>query len=82
MKSPKKEHSPKASPTKAEVESALHFGILTREQAAHYLQCTTRHLERMVRSGRLRSCKPTRKFCRFRLADLDAFLESGASIAA
>jgi len=36
----------------------------------------------MVRSGRLRALKPTPKFLRFRKADLDAFLESGATIGA
>ena len=53
--------------------------ILTKREAAEYLRCTTRYLERMSRTGRLRMCKPSGRLVRFRLADLDAFLESGAS---
>jgi excisionase family DNA binding protein len=56
--------------------------ILTKQQAAEYLGCTTRYIERMIRAGRLRACKPTGKFVRIFRRDLDAFLESGASIAA
>lgn len=36
----------------------------------------------MVRSGRLRALKPSPKFVRYRQVDLDAFLESGATIGA
>jgi excisionase family DNA binding protein len=54
--------------------------ILTKQQAAEYLQTTPRYIERMVRSGRLRALKPTGKFWRVRRSDLDAFLESGATI--
>ena len=56
--------------------------ILTKQQAAEYLQTTPRYLERMVASGRLRALKPTGKLWRVRLSDLTAFLESGASITA
>jgi excisionase family DNA binding protein len=34
----------------------------------------------MVRSGRLRALKPSGKLVRFRQADLEAFLETGATI--
>ena len=54
--------------------------LLTKQQASRYLQCTARFLERMVRFGRLRALKPSRKLVRFRRADLDAFLDSGATI--
>ena len=54
--------------------------LLTTRDACAYVQCTRRYLERMVRSGRLRALKPTGKLVRFRQADLDAFLESGATI--
>ena len=54
--------------------------ILTKQQAAEYLQVTPRYIERMVRGGRLRAFKPTGKLVRFRLSDVSAFLESGASI--
>jgi len=54
--------------------------LLTTEDACTYVQCTRRYLERMVRDGRLRALKPTGKLVRFRQADLDAFLESGATI--
>ena len=54
--------------------------LRTKVEAADYIQCTPRYLERMVRSGRLRALKPTGKLIRFRQSDLDKFLESGASI--
>ena len=51
--------------------------ILTKQQAAAFIGCTTRYLERQVRAGRLKACKPTGKLWRVRLRDLEAFLESG-----
>ena len=53
--------------------------LRTTRDACGYLQCTRRFLERMVRIGRLRALKPSRKLIRFRQADLDAFLESSAT---
>src|SRR5262249_29182093 len=54
--------------------------VLTKQQAAAYIQCCPRYIERMVRNGRLRALKPTGKLIRFRRRDLDAFLQSGATI--
>jgi len=54
--------------------------ILTKEQAAAYLQVTPRFVERMVAAGRIRAFKPTGKLWRVRRSSLDAFLESGATI--
>ena len=59
---------------------AANSAILTKQQAAEYLQATPRYIERMVARGRLRALKPTGKLWRVRQSDLDAFLESGASI--
>jgi excisionase family DNA binding protein len=59
---------------------AANSAILTKQQAAKYLQTTPRYIEHMVASGRLRALKPTGKLWRVRQSDLDAFLESGASI--
>jgi len=56
--------------------------ILTKQQAAEYLQTTPRYIERMVGSGRLRAFKPTGRLWRVRRSDLDAFLESGATMEA
>jgi len=53
--------------------------ILTKQQAAAYVQSTTRYIERAIRSGRLKACKPSGKFVRIRRSDLEAFLESGAT---
>ena len=53
--------------------------ILTKQQAAAYVQATPRFLERMVKAGRLRALRPTAKLWRVRLSDLEAFLESGAT---
>ena len=47
--------------------------------AANYISCHPRYLERAVSSGKLKALKPTGKFVRFRLADLDAFMESGTA---
>lgn len=54
--------------------------ILTKRQAADYVCCTPRYLENQIRAGRLKALKPTGKLVRIRLRDLDAFLESGATI--
>ena len=54
--------------------------VLTKQEAAQFLRRTSRYLERMVRAGRLRACKPTGKLWRVRRSDLEAFLESGATI--
>ena len=54
--------------------------ILTKREAANYLRCTPRYLERQIRAGRLKALKPTGKLLRIRRTDLDAFLESGATI--
>ena len=56
--------------------------LRTKQQAANYIQCTPRYIERMVRSGRLRALKPSGKLVRFRQCDLDNFMASGATIGA
>jgi excisionase family DNA binding protein len=61
---------------------AVNSTILTKAEAATYLRCTNRYLERQVRAGRLKALRPSRKFWRVRRSDLDAFLETGSSIAA
>jgi excisionase family DNA binding protein len=63
-------------------ETVNHSAILTKQQAADYLQVTPRYVNRMVAAGKLKALKPTGKLFRVRLSDLDAFLESGATIAA
>jgi len=59
---------------------ASHDAILTKPEAARYLKVTTRYIERAAASGRLRAVKPTGKLWRVRLSDLNAFLNSGATI--
>ena len=54
--------------------------ILTKREAADFLRCTTRYIERMVAAGRLRAFKPTGKLWRIRRAELETFLESGVTI--
>ena len=68
-----------ASSHAAELPNAA---ILTKQEAAALLRVTPRYLERQIRAGRLRACKPTGKLVRILRRDLEAFLESGASIAA
>jgi len=54
--------------------------ILTKRQAADYVCCTPRYLETQIRLGRLKALKPTSKLVRIRRADLEKFLESGATM--
>lgn len=54
--------------------------LLTLAQAAQYTICTPRYLQNQIRAGRLKALKPTSKLLRIRRSDLDAFLESGATI--
>jgi excisionase family DNA binding protein len=54
--------------------------VLTKAEAANFLRCTMRYIERQVRLGRLKAVKPTGKLWRVRRTDLEAFLESGATI--
>jgi excisionase family DNA binding protein len=53
--------------------------ILTKKQAALYLQSSTRYLERNIRAGRLKALRLSGKFIRIRRSDLEAFLESGST---
>jgi len=54
--------------------------LLTKQQAASYIGCSPRYLERAILAGRLRALKPTGKLLRIRRSDLEAFLESGATM--
>ena len=66
--------------TKPQAQAA-NPAILTKQQAAELHGCTTRYIERQIRAGRLRACKPSGKFVRIFRNDINAFLESCASIA-
>jgi len=68
--------------SKPSADAVIHSAILTKPEAAGYIRCTVRYLERQVRAGRLRALKPTGKLVRFFRRDLDAFLESGATMEA
>ena len=68
--------------TSSNAAELINAAILTKQDAAALLQCTVRYIERQIRAGRLRACKPTGKLVRILRRDFDAFLESGASIAA
>jgi excisionase family DNA binding protein len=54
--------------------------ILTKREAAALLRTTPRYIERQIRAGRLRACKPSGKLVRILRRDLDAFLNSGATV--
>jgi excisionase family DNA binding protein len=54
--------------------------ILTKRQAAEYVCCTPRYLENQICLRRLKALKPSGKLVRIRRADLEKFLESGATI--
>jgi|SRR5215472_16353590 len=72
------EHSKKA--VSSRVAELVNATYLTKSEAAQLLRCSARFLERAVASGRLKVLRPTGKFWRVRRSDLDAFLESGATI--
>jgi excisionase family DNA binding protein len=59
---------------------AANSAIFTKKEAAEFVRCTVRYLERQIRAGRLRALKPTGKLARIRAKDLEAFLESGTTI--
>ena len=59
---------------------AVNPAILTREEAAAYLRCTPKYVDNQIRAKRLRACKPSGRFVRLYLRDIDAFLSSGSSI--
>jgi excisionase family DNA binding protein len=60
---------------------AVNPEILTREEAATYLRCTPKYIDNQIRVGRLRACKPSGRFVRLYLRDIDTFLSNGSSIA-
>jgi excisionase family DNA binding protein len=70
---------PKHGENKPSAET-VNSAILTKQEAADLLRCTVRYLERQIRAGRLKALKPSGKLVRIRRSDLDAFLESGATI--
>jgi excisionase family DNA binding protein len=47
--------------------------IATRREAADYLRCTERHIDRMTRDGRLKAFKMGRSV-RFWMSDIHALL--------
>jgi len=69
-----------SNPVSSHAAGLHNAAILTKQQAAELLGCTTRYVERQIRAGRLRACKPSGKFVRIFRRDIDAFLESGATI--
>jgi excisionase family DNA binding protein len=74
---------PDTSGTQQSAHASLAWGnqpLFTLKQAAQYAICTPRYLQNQIRLGRLKALKPTGKLVRIRLRDLDAFLESGATI--
>ena len=80
MSSDRKPHAEAVQSSAAQVAGLSNAALLTKKQAAEYLQATPRYLERMVRSGRLRAFKPSGKLWRVRRSELDSFLESGSTI--
>lgn len=65
---------------KPNTNSGVRKDILNKQQTAELLGCTVRYIERQISAGRLRACKPTGKFVRILLKDIDAFLERCATI--
>jgi excisionase family DNA binding protein len=61
-------------------ETWVNQPLFTLKQAAQYAICTPRYLQNQIRAGRLKALKPTGKLVRIRRADLEKFLESGATI--
>jgi excisionase family DNA binding protein len=65
---------------KPQAGAVNHSALLSKKQAADYLQVTPRYIERAVSTGRLLAFKPTGGLWRVRQSELDAFLDSGATI--
>ena len=72
------EHSKKAA--SSPVAELVNATYLTKSEATQLLRCSPLFLERAVASGRLKVLRPTAKFWRVRRSDLDAFLETGATV--
>lgn len=72
------EHSKKAASCHG--AGLINSPFLTKEQVAELLGCTVRYIERQIRLGKLRACKPSGKFVRIFRKDVDAFLLNYASI--
>ena len=53
--------------------------ILTKLEAAAFLRCSPRYVERQVKLGRIKAYKPSGRLWRIRRTELEAFLESGAT---
>jgi excisionase family DNA binding protein len=49
---------------------------LDKHEAARYIGCSTRFINVEYAAGRLRGFHPRRKFLRFRLSDLDAYMQA------
>lgn len=62
------------------ITGGIQSPYLTKRQAANLLGVTTRYIERAVATGRLCAYRPTRKLWRVKQADLDAFMQGGATI--
>jgi len=75
-----KPHAEAVSNSAISRSAELHnAAILTKQEAAALVRCTVRYIERQIRAGRLRACKPTGKLVRILRRDLDAFLAQGAT---
>jgi excisionase family DNA binding protein len=61
---------------------AANSEILTKDDLSLMINCTGRFIEKQVSAGHLRCCKLSRKLVRFRRRDVEAWLESRASVAA
>ena len=53
----------------------LPSGLLRADEAANYLACSTSTLKRLVRSGCIPKTLISRRVVRFRVSDLDAYVD-------
>ena len=78
----KKRHYPVCETASNSASNALlHAAILSKSQAAEFLRLQRAVYRKQVKAGRLRACRPTGNLTRIFRKDIDAFLESGSSIA-
>jgi excisionase family DNA binding protein len=49
---------------------------LDKHEAAEYLSCSPQFLSKALSQGQIKGCQPLRKLLRFRVADLDLFMQS------
>jgi excisionase family DNA binding protein len=68
---------PAHAKSSAETHSAT---LLTKQELSQLFKVSTRHIERLVSTGRLPALKLSSKIIRFKRADVESFMDSAGSL--